>query len=140
MHIKFDFHFYPKILSIVCEHTPLNMDTKINDKKNDEVIVIKKTRDTLIVQDGKMMRKYSLVHEWEVEGKKEKKAKGEKKRNEKKKDHINQVIEPKYVAEANALPKCEVHVKLLTPCGIQKLIQEENDRMKPQGMLEMSRE
>lgn len=56
------------------------MATKVEDEKNiDYVIVFKRTRDVLIIQEGNMMRKYWFDREWEVNEKNEKKTKKEKK-------------------------------------------------------------
>lgn len=108
-------------------------------KKDDiiNIIVIKKTRDVLIVQEGDVMRKYRFDREWEV---KEKKGENVKKSCENKEE--NQVAQPKYVAQANELTKCEVHIDRLTPREIQKIIgdgkQKGKDRMLQQQMREMT--
>lgn len=110
------------------------MDPKESDGKNAGVVVIKKTRDTLIIQEGKIMRKYLLDREWEVKEKKEKKAKKGremKKRNQKEKDQVNQVNDPKCAGEA---PKCNADVESLTPHGIQTPNESEKNRMEQQEL------
>lgn len=111
------------------------MDTKKGEEKKDDIIIIKKTRDALIVREGDVMRKYVLDREWQPKKKKERKAKEGKKCDEKK---VNQVVQPKCVAQANELPKCSVRVEKLTPRGIQKIIQKEKNQTQQQKLQEIS--
>lgn len=104
-------------------------------EKKIDIIVIKKTRDVLVIQEGKVMKKYLFDREWEVQEKKERKAKEESK------EEI-QAAEPKYKAQANELPTCEVIVERMTSHEIQKIIedgkQKENVRMLQQKTREMA--
>lgn len=73
----------------------------------DGIIVVKKTRDAIIIQEGEIMKKYVLEKEWPAE---------ERKRVCKKKsDDQNHVAEPSYVAVANAMPKCTVVLERIFP-------------------------
>lgn len=94
-----------------------NMATKKGAENANDIVVIKKTRDVLIIQEGDVIKKYLFERECDVKQKKGKKEK-------------EPMVEPKYVAQAAKLAKCEVQIERMKPCHIQKIIKDGEEKQK----------
>lgn len=127
------------------------MAAKREDEKEYNIVVIKKTRDALVIQEGNVMKKYVLEREWEVKSENEKKTtKVVQRREKKKKDEAKKIVNepkkvvdgPKLIAQKNGLQPCKVLVDQMTSQSIEKIVKNgkemEKNPMMPQKVHEMS--